>query len=239
MRFLPLSPVAIEKARLVPTAAARFTAPGARLRRAVFLCASALVAACSVGAPTVDEPAALPAAAPLVGSAVGQAKAGDYRFHSALGAKLRFPVLRAGVRVEERHFDPSLPARKFRHSILLTTEAGPAVVIEVWDNPDGADVQAWFDANLAFLVNPAPGVDERSAADKPSVSERPMTRARTMGILVEQPPSDQAPALSFAVFALGDQMVRVSGIDPEGNATARALFERVVDQIESEPAVKR
>lgn len=239
MRFPPLSRVAIERDLLVPTAATLFTAPGARLRRAVLLCASALVTACSVGAPRVDEPAAEPAAAPHVATAVSQAKAGDYRFHSALGAKLRFPVLRTGVRIEERHFDPSLPARKFRHSIWLTTEAGPAVIIEVWDNPEGADVQAWFDAHLAFLVNPAPGVDERRAADKPTVSERPMTRARTMGILVEEPPSDQAPSLSSAVFALGDQMVRVSGIDPEGNATARALFERVVDQIESEPAVKR
>jgi hypothetical protein len=192
-----------------------------------------------VGAPSIDDPAEEPAAAPIGPSAALQARGGQYRFHSAVGAKLRFPVPVAGVRIEERHFDPGLPASKFRHSILLTTEAGPAVILEVWDNPRGLDLHAWFNAHLAFLLNPESRADEGNPAGRPRVSERQMTRARVGGILVELPPSPQAPSQSIAVFALGEQIVRVSGIDPEGNPTARAMFERVVEQIGADAEVAR
>jgi hypothetical protein len=235
MRLIWLSFGAIDPVVLAPAGARKATLPGAALR-AGLLGAAGLVAACSVGAPAIDEPAEEPASAPIVASAALQAKPGEYRFHSAVGARLRFPVLRAGVLIEERHFDPSLPASKFRHSIHLSTEAGPAVILEVWDNPQRLDVHAWFNAHLAFLVSPGSRSEESPPGDAPRVSERPMTRARVAGILVEQPPSPQAPSQSIAVFALGDQIVRVSGLDPEGNAKARAMFERIVEQIDVEVA---
>lgn len=234
MRFLSRSFAAIDTVFLVPAKARRMSLPRAVLQRAVLACAPALLAACSVGAPPVDDPVEVPAAAPIVASAARPAKADDYRLHSALGAKLRFPVLRSGVVIEERHYDPSLPAHKFRHSIQLSTDAGPAVILEVWDNPQGLDVRAWFDAHLAFLVTPESEIDEGSSAGTPRMSQRPMTRARTAGILVEQPSSSQAPSQSIAVFALGARILRVSGLNFEGNPTARALFERVVEQIDSE-----
>ncbi len=222
-------------ALLVPWALRRVTLRNAPLRRAGLLIFANLVTACAVEAPPIDDAVEEPAS-PIAGSAGLRATAGEYRFHSALGAKLRFPVIRAGVLIEERHFDQSLPASKFRHSIHLSTEAGPAVILEVWDNPRGLDLHAWFDAHLAFLINSASGADEASPAEHVRVSERPMTRARVAGILVEQPPSPQAPSQSIAVFALGDRIIRVSGINPEGNPTARAMFDRVVEQIEPEVA---
>lgn len=234
MRFPSRSFAAIDTVVLVRATARPMSLHRAILRRAVLACAPALLAACSVGAPPVDDPVEVPAAAPVAASAARRSKADDYRFHSALGARLRFPVLRSGVVIEERHYDPSLPAHKFRHSIQLSTDAGPAVILEVWDNPQGLDVRAWFDAHLAFLVTPESEVDEGSSAGTPRMSERAMTRKRTAGILVEQPPSGQAPSQSIAVFALGDRMIRVSGLNFEGNATARALFERVVEQIDAE-----
>lgn len=234
MRYPSLSFAAIDAAPLLAATTRTMTLPTVSLRRAAVLFSAGLLAACSVGARPIDEPADALAAAPIVASAGLPAKAGEYRFHSAVGAKLRFPVPRVGVRIEERHFDPSLPASKFRHSILLSTEAGPAVILEVWDNPRGLDLDAWFNSHLAFLVNPDSRVEGGDPADKPRASERPMTRARVAGILVEQPPSSQAPSQSIAVFALGDQIIRVSGINPEGNPTARAMFERVVEQIEPE-----
>ncbi len=222
--------------RLILPSIAAIKAVAPEARRAISLAgllgAASLVAACPVGAPAIDEPVDELAAAPIGAGARLQTKAGEYRFHSAVGARLRFPVPRAGVLIEERHYDPGLPASKFRHSISLSTEAGPAVIVEVWDNPRGLDLHAWFNAHLAFLINPDSPGDE----GKPRVSERSMTRARVAGILIEQPSSAQAPSQSIAVFALGDRMIRVSGINPEGNATARAMFDRVVEQLDTEVA---
>jgi hypothetical protein len=147
--------------------------------------------------------------------------AGALRLHTEPVTGVRFPVPRAGVTVEERHFDASLPARKFKHSIRLVTPGGVAVLIDVWNNPQGLDLQAWFTDTLGFLVR-----------DVTQVSERPMARAGVPGILLREPPSPQALSQAIAVFAFRDQVFRVTCIDPEGDAAARDLFDRVIDQIE-------
>ena len=128
----------------------------------------------------------------------------------------------SGVSIDAHHYDPSLPEQKFKHSIRLATETGTAVVIDVWDNPSRLELRPWFDTHLAYLVD-----------GNTQVSERPMTRAGVAGILLAQPRSPQAPSQATAVFAVGAQVFRVMGINPEDDATARRLFDRVIDEMET------
>jgi hypothetical protein len=183
---------------------------------ALLLLLPLLVAACATDAPAPPDPGA-----PGEPTARAPALADEFRLHAEPVTGVRFPVLASGVSVEARHFDASLPASKFRHSIRLATTR-TVVLIDVWDNPRQLDVHAWFDAHLAFLVD-----------ESTRVSDRPMTRARVPGILLGQPASPQAPSQAVAVFAAGPQVFRVTAIDPEGDATAQRLFDQVVEQLET------
>lgn len=147
--------------------------------------------------------------------------AGELRLHSEPLSRVRFPVPSAGVSVDELHYDVTLPAKKFRHSIRLAVEGRTVVLVDVWDNPARLALRPWFDAHLAFL-----------AGARTTVSERPMSRARTTGILLHEPASPEARSQAIAVFASGEQVFRVTAIDDENDAEARRLFELVVDQIE-------
>jgi hypothetical protein len=167
---------------------------------------------------SVDQraPALVLAAAPR-----GKAKQGAVRLHTEPITGVRFPVPAAGVSVEARHFDASLPEYKFKHSIRLKTDTGTRVLIDVWNNPAGLALNAWFADHFSYLVD-----------DHTQVGERLMTRAGLTGILLQEPASEQAASQIIAVFAFRDQVFRVTGLDPEGDAATRELFDRVVDQIE-------
>lgn len=91
----------------------------------------------------------------------------------------------------------------------------------MWDNPQRLALRAWFDATLGFLVQ-----------ETTKQSERPMSSAHLAGILLEEPASPQAGSQAIAVFAAGAQVVRITCIDPEGDAVAKRLFDHVVDEIE-------
>lgn len=196
--------------------------PWALGRRALAVGAPLLVvAACSTGPAPAGDPTEAPALAPAVVETTS-----DFRLETEPLIGVRFPVLAAGVSVDVRHFDPTLPAGKFRHSIRLATEAGPVVLIEVWDNPQRLALRPWFDATLGFL-----------AQETTKQSERPMSSAHLPGILLEEPASPQAGSQAIAVFAAGAQVFRVTAINPEGDPVAKRLFERIVDQIE--PGVRQ
>lgn len=169
-------------------------------------------------APTTDraeaQAAPQPEASPIA--------AGEVRPHHEPLSRVRFPVPANGVSVDERHYDPTLPANKFRHSLRLSTEGRTVVVIDVWDNPKRLALRPWFDAHLAFL-----------AGARTQVSERPVSRARTTGILLREPRSPEARSQAIAVFASGEQVFRVTCIDDENDAAARRLFDLVVDQFEA------
>lgn len=175
-----------------------------------------VVAACTTGPAPVGDPIEGPALAPAVTTTTA-----DFRLETEPLVGARFPVLAAGVSVDVRHFDPTLPAYKFRHSIRLATSSGPVVLIDVWDNPQRLSLRPWFDATLGFLVQ-----------ETTKQSERPMSSAHLAGILLEEPASPQAGSQAIAVFASGAQVVRVTCIDPEGDAVAKRLFDHVVDEIE-------
>ena len=136
--------------------------------------------------------------------------------------RVRFPLL-PGVSVEARHYDPTLPLKKFRHSIQLVTNDGVAVLIDVWDNPGRRALDEWFGEHLSFLIDA-----------ETKVSERAVTKNGLRAILLEQPRSEQAISMAVAVFASGTQVFRVTCIDfdADGSALPRALFEAVLAQLE-------
>lgn len=135
---------------------------------------------------------------------------------------VRFP-LPPGVGADVQHFDPTLPPWKFRHLIELHTTQGVAVIIEVWDNPARQPLEAWFEENMAFLVD-----------GETRVSQRAVTTAKVPALLLEQPRSPMAVSLGFAIFAAGARVYRVSVIDADAEVSAypRALFEQVLDQLD-------
>jgi hypothetical protein len=138
--------------------------------------------------------------------------------------RLRFP-LREGVAVEAKHYDPSLPLKKFRHSVQLITNDGIAVVIDVWDNPTHRELNEWFNEYLSFLID-----------GETRTSEREVTQQKLHAILLEQPRSEQAISMAVAVFAHREQIFRVTCIDSdaEGSALPRSLFESLLSELELE-----
>jgi hypothetical protein len=144
-----------------------------------------------------------------------------YRLHTDQATRLRFPVRTAGITVESRHFDATLPTYKFRHSIRLLEGKHLSLLIDVWDNPRRLPLATWFDEHLAYLVGEAT-----------DVSERAVTAARLPGILLAEPASEQAASQAIAVFAYGDQVFRVTCLDPVGDAAARDSFEAILAALE-------
>jgi hypothetical protein len=190
------------------------------LHRLVLL-APLLLAACTTDAPAaVAEPALRPAAAAALPS--------GFRLYSEPVMGVRFPMPATDLAAEVKHFDPTLPAQKFRHALhLVTPEGAIQILLHGWDNPQRLDLRTWFDEYMAFIV------DETSL-----VTERPMGSAHVPGILVMQPRSPQAASQATAVFLAGDHIYRLTCIDPENDLAARALFERILDQIETETETK-
>jgi hypothetical protein len=185
------------------------------------LSALLLSTACATEPPAASDEPEAPAAAssPLV-AAKSPLRPSEERTFTEPVTGLRFPMP-AGVTVDVRHFDASLPPQKFRHAIQLITETGPAVLLHVWDNPERLDAKAWFGAHLAFLVD-----------SETRTSERPMSREKLAGILLMQPRSPQARSQATAVFASGERIIAVTCVDPDGDAIARDLFERILDELD-------
>lgn len=204
---------------------ALFTPPSlTSLASRVALAIVPLLAACGTDVPltaapvdSVDSHPTLAAPAIAAPRALGP----GLRMHTEAVTGVRFPVPKAGITVEERHFDPTLPTYKFRHAIKIKTEEGLRVLIEVWDNPEKVPLDAWFTENMSFLVR-----------DATQVSERPMTSARLPGVLLQEPASEQAASQAIGVFAFHEQVFRVTGIAVDEDASVKEMFDRVLDQIE-------
>lgn len=137
--------------------------------------------------------------------------------------QLRFP-LPSGVSVEVKHYDPTLPLKKFRHALHLSTAStGVAVLIDVWDNPTHRALRPWFEEHLSFLID----AETRQ-------STREVTAAKVEAIVLEQPRSPQAPSMAVATFAHGSRIFRVSCVDFDGlgSALPRWLFDQLLEHLE-------
>jgi len=141
--------------------------------------------------------------------------------------KLALPTP-SGVTVKVEHFNPNLPAYKFRHLFEMgTVEAPPSVFIEVWDNPTRQPLDDWFYENMQHLLH-----------EETRISHREVTTANVRAIVLEQPRSEQAISLAFAIFAAEGRVYRVSctDADAELNNFNRGLFETVLANMEIEVA---
>jgi hypothetical protein len=139
--------------------------------------------------------------------------------------RLRFPIP-GGVMVDAKHYDPTLPLKKFRHSLHLSTEqTGIAVLIDVWDNPTHRALKPWFDEYLSFLID-----------GETKQSTREVTTSKVEAIVLEQPRGPQAPSMAVATFAHGEQIFRVTCIDSDGDGSPmpRWLFDEVLAKLEFE-----
>ncbi len=138
---------------------------------------------------------------------------------------LRFPVP-AGVSVDVQHFDPTLPAYKFRHLIQLGASEGNVVFIEVWDNPTGQGLEDWFYEHMQHLLQN----DART-------SHREVTKRRFPALVLESPRSPQAISLAFVFFAHEGRIYRVSCVDADAEMSnfPRGLFETLLAELEVAP----
>jgi hypothetical protein len=169
-----------------------------------------------------------PQGAPLqrsASAAPSPARADGLVVHFEPEPGLRFPVPAANASIRVWHYDTTLPARKFRHAIHVVTPRGVALLIHVWDNPKHLGVGAWFDETLSGFV------DEDTVR-----SERTMSSAHLAGILLEQPASPQAVSQAVAVLVTAEHAFTVTCMNPVDDPEARALFERVVEELEPEVA---
>ncbi len=144
--------------------------------------------------------------------------------HLEPGPAIRFPLPKAGMKLEVAAFDKALGAEKFRHELRLVTESGDIQgMIHVWDNPQHLDVRTWFDANLGGFVGEATSVRDRTAS-----------KAGVAAIQIDEPASEEAFSQSMVVFATRSNVYLVTAIDPEQIPAAKKLFEKVVDGFEPE-----
>jgi hypothetical protein len=139
----------------------------------------------------------------------------SYRAHldRPSGVALDLPVL--SYRLEARHYPEALP-HQARHILTLSGGRGDVVVIDVFANPRGLPLGAWFEEHLGFMRDPTAVVVESTAG-----------RDRAPALLVEQPASPQAPARTSAVFAAGARVLRVTCPDAD-DPQAREVFARVL-----------
>ncbi len=170
--------------------------------RFTWLAVVVLAAGCAVEETKSDSQSS-----PLAAAAAPTAVLFAPHAEPALG--LTFPLATTGTTYKLWDFDPNLPARKFRHEIRLSSDHGSEIVIDVWDNPEHLDVERWFAATL--------GDDVSNAIPR---TERPMTRARRAGLLLEEAASDQSPSEATAIFVTHDRAYLVSCLRVNEDASA-------------------
>jgi hypothetical protein len=130
-------------------------------------------------------------------------------------ARVSFPSPYAAL-TTSRHFDPSLPAHKIRHEILIEPEGHAAVRIDVWDDPERLPLATWFERNLAFLRNDADRIEPLQ-----------MTTASIEGLLIDHLRSPQSTTMRTALVSSGARVFRVTCLDAEDDVS-HELFARVV-----------
>jgi hypothetical protein len=121
-----------------------------------------------------------------------------------------------GTHVRTTRFDPSTPANKVKERFEVREEGRLLVRVDIWANPAALDPLAWIHTHATYL---------QEGSDR--IEARTVSKHRVRGIVVEQPPSCQAPSLHSAVFSLEEHMVAVTCADAKDDAARRA-FETVL-----------
>ncbi len=175
-----------------------------------------ILGGCEAGVDVAPAPDVASRSAPL--AARPDASPSRAYADGAAGVRFAHP---AALRVVTDHYDPTLPAHKFKHAVTLSGAAGPILRVEVWTDAEGLALDAWFEKHLAF-----------SRAGATDVRSLQVGVAGVPAILVDQP-HVHAPAQRMVTFALGGSVVRVTCLDAE-DATARAVLAEVLATFDAE-----
>lgn len=147
-----------------------------------------------------------------------------FRRHAEPRARLSFPIPAQGAEVEARQFDDSAPLHKIRHQLTVTVAHRRLVRIDIWDDPDRRELSVWAQQHLGFLLD-----------DATTIQPTAVTPARLEGLLLEHSRSPQAHPRTSVLLATGGRVFRVTCLDSEDTA-ARAIFDRIVAELETEAA---
>ncbi|MEZ4371491.1 MAG: hypothetical protein R3B07_11730 [Polyangiaceae bacterium] len=176
----------------------------------MLLCSSLVVAGCSEGnleqrsSATSDE--ALQAAVPP-----------GYKLRQLEAPAVRFSMPE-GLTLKVESFDPTLPAQKFRHELMLIDDQNIQVMIHVWDNPKHLEVQDWFQLHMSGFIS-----------EKSSLRQTRVTPQHFPAVVLDEPASEQAASQELTLFATRDHVYSITCIDPVANPPAKKLFDHVVE----------
>jgi hypothetical protein len=176
------------------------------------LLAVGLIGCLAVAALGCGEGAGAPKPAPPAATWDGR----GFARHVDGPAGLAFDLPAAGYHVATERFPRTTPPRKIKDIVTLTGPQGVAVTVDVWHDPEGLALAAWFERHLAFMRTPDALVGDGTA-----------TAARVPAILVAQPRSEQAAGRDAAVFAVGGRVFRVTCHDRD-DARSQAAYARLL-----------
>ncbi len=154
---------------------------------------------------------------------LAQAASPEPRLFADSASGVRFRVQQE-LATSVEHFDPSLPPHKMRHSITLSALGTNVARVDVWDNPEGLSLQAWFDRHMAFTV-----------VDGATMTHRLVGARRTDAIEVDQPVSPQSPPRRLTVVASGSRVACITCFDL-AEPRQRAVCDQVASDFELEVA---
>lgn len=118
--------------------------------------------------------------------------------HNDPTAGVRFPVP-SGLLVETEQFPGVTEPGVIRHMFTLTDQDREVLRVELWNNATRTPLAAWFDAHLSFM---------RDGLAR--VTWGPVAPAQVRGMTFTWPRSGQSTGQRIALFALGDQVIRVT-----------------------------
>ena len=142
--------------------------------------------------------------------------------HTVKDTGLVFDLPTLDLELSAQAFGEDTPSRQIRHSVRISRDRTEWVRVDVWRDTSGADVLAWFEEHLGFVVN------KRSMlwTDRASVMEVP-------AVVVQQARSPPAYAQRLAVFRVGSWVLSVTCVRAD-IPEALETFETVVQSFRTQ-----
>ncbi|MEN9797050.1 MAG: hypothetical protein RL653_746 [Pseudomonadota bacterium] len=143
---------------------------------------------------------------------------------AASGLSLDVPF--SGFHFEARHFPKATEEapHRARHLLTLSGPFGAEITVDAWDLPDGQALDAWVEAHLPFLYEGNPALSSGRAG-----------RRGVASLAFWHPRTGQSFSRRTSVFALGQQVIRVTCENAE-DARAARLYERILESVDAAEA---
>lgn len=160
-------------------------------------------------APPPGQSARQQRAVKAVAASTSRAATGRVFEDSAAGVRFAVP---AGMAVQPEHFSGVREPGVMRHMFTLTDRGEERLRVELWHNPGRSPLDTWFEAHLAFM---------RDGLAR--VSWEPVAPGQARGMLFAWPRSGQSAGQRIVLFALQDQVIRVTCQDGQDAALVAAF----------------